>query len=84
MVSPSDHYMFETVDGLDVDDMTDLPPLTSQDMQIIYDFNNTGRTTSEHKTPLTTDGVESGMRNDTLARPCECVVTHATLDTICR
>ena len=68
MVSPSDHYMFETVDGLGVDDMTDLPPLTSQDMQIIYDFNNTGGSNSEHKTPLTTDGVESGMRNDTLAR----------------
>ena len=68
MVSPSDRYQFEIVDGILVDDIHDLPSLESKDLNAIYDFNNSARTDSERKTPLTTDGVESGMRNDTLAR----------------
>ena len=68
MVSPSDRYQFEIVDGVLVDDIHDLPSLESKDLNAIYDFNNSLRTDSERKTPLTTDGVESGMRNDTLAR----------------
>ena len=68
MVSPSDHYMFESVDGVEPSDMDDLPVLTSQDMNVIYDFNNVGKSNSDLKTPLSMDGVGSGMRNDTLAR----------------
>ena len=49
-------------------DMDDLPILTSQDMNVIYDFNNVGKIKLRLKTPLSMDGVGSGMRNDTLAR----------------
>jgi hypothetical protein len=62
MVSPSDHYMFESTDGVEPSDMDDLPMLNSQDMNVIYDFNSTGKTSLELKTPLSTDGVGSGMR----------------------
>ena len=68
MVSPSDHYMFELVDGLGVDSMDDLPTLSAQDMNVIYDFNNNNKIISDHNMSLSLDGVQSGMRNDTLAR----------------
>ena len=68
MVSPSFNYKFEVVDGAVLDSLDDLPTLTSQDMNVIYDYNNTGKINVDSKTPLTTDGVQTGMRNDTLAR----------------
>ena len=68
MVSPSTNYKFEVVEGAVLDSLDDLPTLTSQDMNVIYDYNNTGRINTDSKTPLTTDGVQTGMRNDTLAR----------------
>ena len=68
MVSPSNNYKFELASGVLIDSMDDLPMLNSQDMNVIYDFNNDGKITTGHNTPLSTDGVQSGMRNDTLAR----------------
>jgi len=68
MVSPSNKYMFETVDDVIIDSMDDLPVLNSQDMNVIYDFNNDGKISLDNKTPLSLDGVQSGMRNDMLAR----------------
>jgi len=61
MISPSDHYMFETVDGINIDDMDELPCLSSQDMKVIYDFNDTGKTPSQNNSLLTTDGVDTGI-----------------------
>ena len=68
MISPSNQYMFETVDSMSVDDMDELPCLSSQDMKVIYDFNDTGKTATQDNGLLTIDGVDTGMRNDTLAR----------------
>ncbi len=68
MVSPSNSYKFEMVSGVIVDSMDELTVLNSQDMNIIYDFNNDGKINAEHKTPLSLNGVQSGVRNDTLAR----------------
>ena len=68
MVSPSNKYKFELAESAFIDSMDDLPMLNSQDMNVIYDFNNDGKIVSGHNTPLSGDGVESGMRNDTLAR----------------
>ena len=68
MVSPSNKYMFEMVSGVIVDSMDELPVLSSQDMNVIYDFNNDGKIVSTNNMPLSLDGVNSGMRNDTLAR----------------
>ena len=56
------------VSGVIVDSMDELTVLNSQDMNVIYDFNNDGKINAEHKTPLSLNGVQSGVRNDTLAR----------------
>ena len=60
MVSPSANYKFEVVEGAVVDSLDDLPTLNSQDMNIIYDYNSTGKINTESKTPLTSDGVQTG------------------------
>tara|TARA_A100001515_G_scaffold134852_1_gene125341 strand:+ start:2035 stop:4002 length:1968 start_codon:yes stop_codon:yes gene_type:complete len=66
MMQPSNDYELELDE--EISSFSDLPKLSMQDINSIYDYNNKGKVSKENSTILATDGVGEGQRNDTLAR----------------